>query len=90
VTKDIMRFFATSKSKAGSAFNQNGFTLRVMMHYTPEQKASFADSMKELVEVGNLVEEREGTFYLTEEGAAHIKPEPTDMSRGQGKRNFRR
>jgi hypothetical protein len=29
-------------------------------------------------------------FYLTEEGAAHIRPEPPDMSRGQGKRNFRR
>jgi hypothetical protein len=77
-----MRFFVTSKAKVGSAFNANGFTLRVMMHYPAAQKAAFEDSMKELVEVDKFVEERDGEYRLTQAGAIHTTPEPPDLSRG--------
>jgi hypothetical protein len=79
-----MRFFVTSKAKVGSAFNANGFTLRVMMHYSADQKAAFADSMKELVEVDKFVEERDGEFRLTQAGVIHTTPEPPDLRGGRG------
>ncbi len=90
VKKDIMRFFANSKAKVGSAFNTNGFTLRVMMHYPATQKEAFGDSMKELIEVDKFVEEREGGHHLTQPGFEHITPEAPDMRQGFGKRSFRR
>ena len=90
VKKDIMRFFASSKAKLGSAFNTRGFTLRVMMHYDPNQKAAFGDSMKELAEVDKFVEEREDGYCLTQPGVDHLIPEAPDLKRGFGKRSSRR
>ena len=90
VKKDIMRFFATSKAKAGSAFNKNGFTLRVMMHYDANLKASFDDSMRELVEADKFVEERDGGMVLTPSGAQHLIPPEPDRKRDFGRRPGRR
>lgn len=90
VKKDIMRFFTTSKAKVGSAFNTNGFTLRVMMHYDANKKAAFADSMKELVEVDKFVEERNGVHHLTQAGADSLLPSEPERKRDAGRRGFRR
>ena len=90
VKKDIMRFFATSKAKVGSAFNTNGFTLRVMMHYDANQKASFEDSMKELVATDGFVEERDGSLFLTRSGADQLLPVEPERKRDFGRRNPRR
>lgn len=90
VKKDIMRFFASSKAKVGSAFNAKGFSLRVMMHYDPKQKAAVEDSMKELAEVDKFVEDRQGEYHLTQLGFEHIIPEGQGMTRGFGKRRPQR
>lgn len=90
VKKDIMRFFATSKAKAGSAFNTNGFTLRVMMHYDANLKAAFEDSMKELIETDKFVEERDGALVLTQSGAEHLIPPEPERKRDFGRRPGRR
>lgn len=85
-----MRFFVTSKAKVGSPFNTNSFTLRVMMHYPASQKAAFEESLRELAEVEKFVVQSEGEYRLSEAGAIHNTPEPPDISRSPGRRNFRR
>ena len=73
VTQDILKFFAKSNARAGHAFNVKGFSFGAMNNYSPKEKDSIEEAMKQLVSEG-FVEEKGRQHLLTQKGYDHIYP----------------
>lgn len=71
VQRDILEFFAKNGARVGNSFNARAFMHTTMLHYTPEERDAVIPAMQELVGVG-LVEERNGSHFLTQAGFDHI------------------
>ncbi|MFC5428752.1 hypothetical protein ACFPTO_08045 [Paraburkholderia denitrificans] len=71
VQRDILDFFAKNGARVSDSFNARAFMHTTMLHYTPEERHAVVPAMQELVGAG-LVEERNGSHFLTQAGFDHI------------------
>lgn len=71
VKQDIMDFFAKTNAEVGHVFAVKPFYHQVMLHYNPKEKGAVEEAMKQLVSEG-LVEEKEGSHFLTQKGFDRI------------------
>lgn len=71
IQQDVMEHFALGVVRAGSVFDRKGFWRLTIPRYLLTD-GDFDDAMAGLVEAGH-VEHRQGCFYLTQKGAAHLQ-----------------
>lgn len=73
VKEDILSFMAESRADAGHSLAARQFYSQRVQRYTPPEQDSVVPALQSLVADGYL-EEREGNYFLTENGLSRIYP----------------
>jgi hypothetical protein len=66
--------FSSQKAAAGHALNTRVFFMNEVQRWDPKQQDALDSAIDELVSEG-LIENRDGTPFLTEKGVDHLYPE---------------
>lgn len=66
--------FSSQKAEAGHALSVRGFFMKEVQRWNPKQQDALNSAIDELVSEG-LIENRDGTPFLTEKGVDHLYPE---------------
>ncbi|MED5514333.1 hypothetical protein [uncultured Pseudoalteromonas sp.] len=77
VKQQIMEQFKIQKSDSGEALNVRGFMLNVVPRWNPKQQDLLERAVEELASSG-LIEDREGTPFLTQQGVDYLYPDIGD------------
>jgi len=73
VKEDILSFLAEHGADAGHVLAMHPFYHQRVIHYSPPEKDSLPAALESLVADG-LLEERNGNYFLTEQGLSRIYP----------------
>jgi hypothetical protein len=73
VKEDILSYLAESGADAGHMLAMRPFYHQRVMHYSPPEQDALIPALESLVADGDL-EERNGSYFLTEKGLSRIYP----------------